>query len=362
MLDGADGTGVSSYARALMAAAALGGWTPSIVHATRGQGAVARLARWATAASGRRRPLRLAGGDLVGDDIFRVAQIHFDWWRRPLVLDAPGPPGIAHWTYPLPLRIAGWANLYTIHDVIPLAQPELTSISPDRHRRLLSAIMHPAAGLVTVSAAAKADIVRATGCAPDFVTDCGQAALLPEPDRETPAGLRRGGYFVYCGLIEPRKNLLRLIAAHARAATGLPLVIVGPDGWRAGPILAAIAAGGDVLRLSYQERPALAALIRDARALLFPSLAEGFGLPVAEAMTLGTPTLISRDPALVEVAGRAALSVDGEDVDAIAAGIARMASDDALRARLSTDGLARARDFSLDRFAERLGRLYASLA
>jgi glycosyltransferase involved in cell wall biosynthesis len=297
---GAGGTGVSSYARALAAAAAFAGWPPAVLAADLGTGRRARIGRWAAAALKLRRRLRTAaGGGLVGDDVFRVAQVHFDWWRRPLELVAPGPPGIVHWTYPLPLRIAGWANLYTVHDAIPLTRPELTSISPARHRRLLAAIERQAAGFVTVSAAAKADIVRATGCAPDFVTDCGQAALLPEPEAATPAGLRPRGYFLYCGLIEPRKNLSRLIAAHVRAATGMPLVIVGPDGWRAGPILDAIAGRPDVLRLPYQDRPALAALIRDARALLFPSLAEGFGLPVAEAMTLGTPALVSRDPALV---------------------------------------------------------------
>jgi glycosyltransferase involved in cell wall biosynthesis len=310
------------------------------------------------------RPRRLgvaADGDLFGHDLFRIAKLHFGLWGRPLVLRVPGPPGIMHWTYPTPMRVAGWANLYTVHDVIPLTHPSLTDIDGPRHRRMLAAIARHAARFVTVTGAARDTIVGATGIDPGFVVDCGQAALLPEPEPETPAGLRRGGFFLYCGLIEPRKNLERLIEAHRRAATGLPLVIVGPEGWRSAPILRRAEAADGVIRLPYQSRPALAALLRDARALLFPSLAEGFGLPVAEAMTLGTPTLISRDPALAEVAGGAALVVDGEDIVAIANGIARLARDDALRAELGARGIVRARAFALDRFAARIGALYASI-
>jgi glycosyltransferase involved in cell wall biosynthesis len=361
---GDGGTGMSSYARTLVAAATRAGWPPATLTGVRGSDdGAGRLRRWARLALARPRPLlRADDGDLVGDDLFRLAKLHFRCWRRPLLLEAPGPPGIIHWTYPTPMRVVGWTNLYTVYDAIPLMHPALTSMNGPAHGRLLAALARGADRFVTISAAARADIVRTTGCPPDLVVDCGLATMLPEPAAVTPAGLRTGGYFLYCGLIEPRKNLSRLIAAHARAATGLPLVLVGPEGWRSGPILAEAAASDGVIRLPYQERSALAALLRDARALLFPSLAEGFGLPVAEAMTLGTPALISRDPALVEVADGAALSVDGADVDALAAGIARLAHDDGLCARLSAHGFARARDFSLDRFAERLGGLYASVA
>jgi glycosyltransferase involved in cell wall biosynthesis len=92
-----------------------------------------------------------------------------------------------------------------------------------------------------------------------------------------------------------------------------------------------------------------------------PSLAEGFGLPVAEAMALGTPVIASDRGALAETAGNAALAVDPEDADALAAALRRIALDDALRSALIAAGLRNAERFAPARFAERLTRAYAAV-
>ena len=363
---GDGGTGVSTYARSLLAALPLVGRMPAVVRDEGPADAFARRRRFFRALSPWGRRLRSQASDdaheaFVGADIFRVAQVHFNLYGRLLPLRVAGPPGIMHWTYPVPLRIVGWRNVYTVHDAIPFDQPALTPIDERRHLRLLRAITAEAAALVTVSQDARRAIIAATGCAPAFITDCAQPVIVPEAPLPVPDGLVPGRYLLFCGSIEPRKNLDRLIAAHRASGTNLPLLLIGPDGWRASEILAAIRPGDTVRRLPYQGREALLGLIAHARALLFPSLAEGFGLPVVEAMALGTAVLTSQGGALAETAGGAALTVDPLDVTAMAAAIARLADDDILLADLVTRGRIRAADFTLDRFARRLAAFYDAL-
>ena len=353
------GAGVATYTDALVQAAAAAGFDPGRLRATaRRGGAERRIARWARAAVTPRIDVAANGIDLVAADPFRLAHVRFRQTGRMLRLRASGPPGIMHWTYPVPALIEGWANLYTVHDAIPLLRPDLTPIDPRRHRRLLAAVTAAATRVVAVSASGARDVVAATGCEPALVVDCGQAVSLPGGGAALPAGLSPGGYLLFCGQIEPRKNLSRLIDAWRLAGCPLPLVFTGPPGWRAAPILEQARAAG-IVHLGYLPRAVLTTVIGQARALVLPSLAEGFGLPLAEAMALGTPALISRDPALVEVAGGAALSVEAEDVGALAAGLARIAGDADLAAELRRGGRARAAAFSIAAFGERLRPLYA---
>jgi glycosyltransferase involved in cell wall biosynthesis len=363
MLQSSAGTGVTSYARTLAAAARRTGRDTGILSAVPGwPGVLGKATRGALAS---RRVVSVVddgAGGLAGRDIFRLAQVRFALRGRVLELRAPGPPGIMHWTYPVPMAMMDWINVYTVHDAIPLAHPELTPIDGDRHRRLLETLRPFADRIVTVSEAARQDLVRSLGWPGDFITDLGLAvAPRDEGIGSFPAGLSRRGYLLFCGQIEPRKNLARLAEAYVRSGLTMPLVLVGPDGWHSQSILRQIDAVPGIVRLPYLDRATLLGLIANARALLLPSLAEGFGLPVAEAMALGTPVLVSRDPALVEVTQQAAIAVDGEDVEALAGALVRLASDDALCAALSARGLARAPAFSIDRFAERLDAFYTGL-
>jgi glycosyltransferase involved in cell wall biosynthesis len=146
-----------------------------------------------------------------------------------------------------------------------------------------------------------------------------------------------------------------------------PLVIVGGRGWLnedENALLNDIAAGaapGRVRRFDYMPYPLLISLVRGARAVLFPSLYEGFGLPVLEAMALNTPVLTSTQGALPEVAGDAALLVDPYYVDAIKAGIRALDNDEGLRRHLAAEGLIQARKFSPDAYRVRLKGLYRRL-
>jgi glycosyltransferase involved in cell wall biosynthesis len=105
----------------------------------------------------------------------------------------------------------------------------------------------------------------------------------------------------------------------------------------------------------------LITLIRGARAVLFPSLFEGFGLPVLEAMTLGTPVMTSNATSLPEIAGDAALQVDPLDISAMAAAIRQLDNDEDLLAELSARGLRRAREFSMAKYQVRVRDLYTRL-
>lgn len=358
---GTGGTGVSTYARSL--AAAIGEISDAGYRLTAHNGDDNPVRKTLDVLRDGARPLRrtrdATGPVLEGRDIFRRAHVHFSVRRKLYPLRCDLPPGIMHWTYPVPMRIEGWINLYTVHDAIPLDRPDLTSIDPRRHRAVLAAIVAQGDGITTVSQDARAALVTALGCDPGFVIDTGQPVdvsdTLPGP---IPAPLSPQGYFLMVGSVEPRKNVATALSAFRQSGLTLPLVVAGPDGWRAEPILADIAATPQAIRLRYVDRATLLGLIGNARALVFPSLAEGFGLPVIEAMALGTPVLTSNEGALAEIAGGAALSVDPTDSVAIAAALCTLAADDSLCATLSRNGRVRAAVFSQDRFVARLRHVY----
>jgi glycosyltransferase involved in cell wall biosynthesis len=163
-------------------------------------------------------------------------------------------------------------------------------------------------------------------------------------------GLERP-FVLAAGTLEPRKNLARLIDAWASLdGTDHDLVIVGPPGWDFAGLVAR--ARAERVRLpGYVSDEELAALYRLCDAFCYPSLYEGFGLPVLEAMRCGAPVVTSNVSSLPEVAGDAAVLVDPRDVSAIRTALARLLADPDERARLSAAGLRRAADFSWERTA-----------
>jgi glycosyltransferase involved in cell wall biosynthesis len=164
-------------------------------------------------------------------------------------------------------------------------------------------------------------------------------------------------YLLYVGAVNGRKNIDRLLAAFAQIRTWYPrlsLVVAGNRQWGATPIDAALRRldlRDQVQFLGYVEDADLPALYSGARAFVFPSLYEGFGLPVLEAMACGTPTIASRSSSIPEVVGDAAILVDPFDVSAIAEGIEQVLGNPDLAAELRGRGVARARSFTWDRAA-----------
>lgn len=363
---GREGTGVTTYARSLLDALELAGRAPLRVSdpgchrpMTRAT-PVARWLRWTNALADRPRRLVRSAAKLHARDIFRLAQVHFDRHGTMLRLHTTGPAGIVHWTYPLPMRIEGWINIYTVHDAIPIFHPALSQIDPHRHQRLLQALTASAEHILTVSEAARRDVIAALGCDPDIISACLPGLGVEPGEAPLPDGLVPGGYLLFVGSVEPRKNLVRLAEAYRRSGIGLPLVIAGPDGWRSKEIAPRLEATPGIIRLPYVDRAVLMTLIASARALLFPTITEGFGLPIVEAMQLGTPVLTSRGGATEEVAGGAALLADPLSVEDLADQIARL-SDDGVVGALKQAGLARGAVFSATAFAARLDAIHRRL-
>ena len=186
---------------------------------------------------------------------------------------------------------------------------------------------------------------------------------LPPADDEAAAALLKrlgvnGDYLLAVGTLEPRKNLPALVAAYGEARRRLPqppsLVICGPDGWGDSQV----GLGEGVVLSGRVEDATLAALYRGALALASPSLGEGFGLPVAEAMAVGVPVIAGAVPA----AGEAALRVNPRDRDAISDALVLVCSDSATRANLAEAGRARAANLTWRRCAEAHVALWDALA
>lgn len=170
-------------------------------------------------------------------------------------------------------------------------------------------------------------------------------------------GLQPGRYWLCVASRNPNKNLPRLMRAHARGGGGLPLVLAGAVQPRVFAQDASSAAAAAVLLLPDVQDSALKTLMQGARALLMPSIVEGFGLPALEAMRLDCAVMAARAGALPEVCADAALYVDPASEDSLAGGMERLAQDDVLLARLRAAGRRRAAPFTWARAADELLQL-----
>ena len=299
----------------------------------------------------------------------------------------PQKPMVMHWTYQLPLRVKGVPNIYTLHDLVPLRLPYATLDHKRRQYRMLKRIAREAAHIVTVSETSKRDIMSLLGVPEERITNTYQAVDIPRKFSEKPEGVARDevegsfglgwkGYFLFFGAIEPKKNVGRLIEAFLASGSDLPLVILGKKAWQSEEELRLlhddhiryIAQEGShlvtrrkIILLDYAPFRLLVSLVRGAKAVLFPSLYEGFGLPVLEAMHLGTPVMTSNTASLPEVAGDAALLVDPYDTRAMAEAIRALDTQPELRAELAARGPKRAALFDNAAYERRLVDLYAKL-
>lgn len=316
-----------------------------------------------------------------------VSAAHFKIYGRLARIMIPERPALFHATHPVPIFVKNCLNVYTVHDLVPLRLPYTTLDDKKYYYRLLTSIGRTADHIVTVSDYSRRDIVDFLGIDERRVTNTYQAVdISPHlmarsddevaKDLETSFGLEFGRYFLFYGAVEPKKNIARLIDAYAGTGTKLPLIIAGGKGWQNKADMRKIRdlrfvnlrLRGDsirrerqVQRLDYLPRHQLVNLIRGARALLFPSIYEGFGLPVIEAMALGTPVVTSNVSSLPEVAGDAALIVDPYSIDDIARGIRTVEADADLRAALSELGRKRSKNFLPAAYDERLRTLYREL-
>ncbi|NYI82828.1 glycosyltransferase family 1 protein [Saccharopolyspora hordei] len=254
----------------------------------------------------------------------------------------------------------------TVHDTVPWTHPEtLTPRGVAWHRRAITRAARQADALVVPTQAVAAELAERTRATRVRVIGEGVTpALLEEPDPAVAARLDLPDRYVLAiGTIEPRKGYPHLVRAMADVP-GVPLLVVGRPGWGDVDLLRIAAdCGVDRVRvLSSVSDAELAVLLRGATVLAAPSLAEGFGLPLVEAMALGVPVVHSDAPALVEVAGGAGVVVPRADPAALAAALREVLGDPARRAELVAAGRRRVADFTWTRVAREVWSVHQAVA
>jgi glycosyltransferase involved in cell wall biosynthesis len=284
------------------------------------------------------------------------------------------PVDLFHGVTGFELPAAGRTRLVTtVHDLVPLRLPRLV---PVRHRwavrLLLPGALRRASRVIAVSDATRRELLARYRLPPDRIVvvpeaaDPGFAAATPDDAGRvrTRYGLA-GPYVLFVGLQEPKKNLGVLLEAVARlkragAWPGARLAVAGAAGWGELALEARVARlglDGVVRFLGPVPDADLPGLYAGAAAFAFPSLWEGFGLPVLEAMAAGAPVVASRRGAIPEVAGDAAVLVEPEAAP-LAEALGRVLADEGLRDRLSAAGRERARGFSWERAARETLAVY----
>jgi len=311
-----------------------------------------------------------------------------------IAVDHPSRPLRLLWEQsllPRQLRRRRVDLLHSPHYTMPLRKPcrcvvsipDLTfELMPRMHtlskrlffRRMMRWSIDHADRLIAISNSTRADLIRLLGVRPDRVVAVPLAAdvgFRPVPAAEAEAtcaeyGLGRRGFILFVGVLEPRKNLPLLLEAYAALPPGLavmPLVVVGKKGWMFSETLAQVdrlGLDGRVRFTGHVPQAHLPALYSGARVVVYPSLYEGFGLPVLEAMQCGAPVITTTSSSIPEVAGDGAVLVDPHDVDGLTGALVKVLSDEAFAAELSRRAQRQASRFSWERCARETLEVYRS--
>lgn len=311
-------------------------------------------------------------------NLYYYSQRAYDAYGSITPVDFNGErPDIFHLTTPLPLFGRGVVNICTFHDIIPLVLPHSTTDNKLKYKNLCTTILNKYDHIVSVSEKTKEDIVHTFGISEEKITTTYQDVYVPADvvgmsDAEIDEALVRifgldyNNYYIYYGAIEPKKNVGRIIEAYLLSGSQRPLVIVGGRRWLEARELGlydqiksrGVSGANRIQIYDYMPQKLLMQLVKGARATIFPSLYEGFGLPVVESMVLGTPVITSTAGSLPEIAGGAAIMVDPYDVRALASSISLLDSDERAASELVSKGLKNAERFTSKQYADRLSAVY----
>jgi glycosyltransferase involved in cell wall biosynthesis len=319
-------------------------------------------------------------------NIFAASQYVGSLFNRETLVSFPEKyqPDVMHLTLPLPINHSKLKKVVTVHDIIPLIQPNSTAINLDHYVNQLNTSLKTADMIFSVSRKTKTDLMEYFDIPDKKIHVTYQTSIIPESlksiDDETlnvflkQFNLEKNKYFLFYGAVEPKKNLSNLLQAFLISKTDHKLVIVGKDGWLFEEVnrfldmyenlsntVNPLAKNSRIIRLPYLPFIGLMYLLKGAKALSFISTYEGFGLPVLEAMQMGCPVITSNQPPLTEIAEDAAHYVDPYSLNDIKNAIERLSSDDALVAILKEKGYTQAEKFSVSHYQEKLKQGYNAL-
>lgn len=307
----------------------------------------------------------------------RVLRILWELIWIPRRLKKMGKGVIFHGpAYVLPRKLS-CPSVLTVHDVISIEYPQFCQWQTNLYFKwLLARSIQHAGALVTPSHKVKEDLIRL------FHTDPAKITVVPngvhkrfKPIREedTLEKVRSkyqlfGKFILFVGVLEPKKNISALLQAYADLSPELQgshrLVIVGKKGWKTSSIYKCV----DQLNLQekvvfpgFVDAEDLPAIYSLAEVFVFPSLYEGFGMPVLEAMACGTPVLLSNRGALPEISGGAGMMVDPDQRQEMSQALTQLLEQESIRESLIRKGLARAQHYSWESAAEQLCKVYQSI-
>ncbi|WP_422137497.1 glycosyltransferase family 4 protein [Endozoicomonas sp. ALC020] len=284
---------------------------------------------------------------------------------------------ILHLTMPLPIHIRGIKKIVTVHDIIPLKVPKSCDINLKYYYKTLMVSLKKADLIFATSTNTKNDLIEVLKIPEKKIHITYQAARIPDyinhlPDEQlTPLlnyyQLKKNKYFIFYGAIEPKKNLFNLVQAFRISKTDFPLIIIGKNGWLYEDVLQLLDENNSsnlrskIRRIPYLPFTHILYLLKGARCLIFPSIYEGFGLPVLESMTIGTPVITSNSSSITEIAGNAAYLIDPNSIESIRKSIEFMSANDKIVSSMSERGLLQSDKFSLKNYQKRLSEGYMIL-
>lgn len=263
---------------------------------------------------------------------------------------------------------SGAVELVTIHDLTPWRFPEMVAPGISDFPALAERAIERGAHVHTVSKHVAAEVVEYLGVDESRVTPIQLGTTWLDRGNTERGKTRAGGEYVLAiGTIEPRKDYPTLIKAMNfvwDSHPDLKLVIVGKEGWGVESFNAAVsesASPGNIVHLGYVDSSTKADLLAGCEMLAYPSIYEGFGLPVLEAMSIGVPVISTQIGSVIEVAGNAAQLVPVQSPTALAGAILDMLEDDEARKHFSVAGPRHAAQYSWENTAEKIAELYFRL-
>ena len=305
-------------------------------------------------------------------DAFHSANRFYSVFKKPVTFKIKSNANIWHMTTPLPIKIKGLKTVLTVHDLIPLKVPFTTLDNKNNFYSLFKWACQSSDLILAVSENTKKDIIEIYNIPEEKIQVTWQSVkpieYIEDLDFEykylTANSLIKERYVLFVGNIEPKKNIKSLIKAMSFVEDDIKLVIVGKKAWLWKEQLKNMnkyLSRKRVKFMNYVDDNDLAVLYRNACCLVFPSIYEGFGLPVLEAMQYDCPVICSGVTSLPEVAGDAALYIDPYDYKDIRSKILSLIGDSKLRHDMIEKGKKRIEFFSPENYAKRLEKAYSTI-